>query len=310
MDTYGVQKKQITVHSEDRDITKWPHPAQFEIDLPVDHKNVVSIRLMDIELPRLSIFLNANQNVKFRVELQGTVYYGQITEGSYTPTALAAELAGQLNACTQTTAFRVVYNEVSAQLIFTNSVVFSLSYMVGEDYSNCATAFYDNYSKWGLGDYLGFEKAEYTAVFGDVPLYWQSTVLTGVFSITAPRPLNVAGDTQIYMELATYNNIDELQPYTERSSDLYYGKHGGKHNSSFAKIPVRDRSSIRDYLSNIFFSVPPLERLQKLRFKFRYHDGRSVEFNDINFNFTLELTTLRNEMQKNILVNRTNYSLT
>ena len=156
---------------------------------------------------------------------------------------------------------------------------------------------------------MGFDKRVYEATLGDVPLYWRNTTLSGVYSVTPPHPVDVAGDGQIYMELATYNNIDELMPYTAFSTDLYFGKSGGKHNSSFAKIPVRHRSSRENYLSNIFFSVPPLERLQKLRFKFRYHDGRPVEFNDVNFNFTLELTTLRNEMPKNLMVNKTNYTL-
>lgn len=309
MDSYGVQKKLVTVHTEDRDITKYATPAQFEIELPVDHKNVVSLRLNDIELPRLDVFLAANQNTKFRVDLGGATYYGAITEGSYTPTQLANELTGQLNACTATAGFLVLYNEVSKKLVFSNTALFAFSFLVGEDYPGCAAVFFDQYAKWGLGNYLGFDKAVYTAVLGDVPLYWRSTTLFGVYSVTAPHPVDVEGDGQIYLEVATYNNIDELMPYTENSSDLYYGKYGGKHNSSFAKIPVRKRSSRENYLSNIFFSVPPLERLQKLRFKFRYHDGRPVEFHDVNFNFTLEITTLRNEMPKNMLVNRTNYTL-
>ena len=294
MESYGVQKKLITIHTEDRDITKYASPGQFEIDLPVDNKNVVSIRLDEIELPSLYVFMDVNQNTKFRVALGVGMYYGRITEGTYTPAQLANELTGQLNACTETAGFEVLYNEVSKKLIFTNTALFGFTFLEGEVYPGCAFVFFDNYSKWGLGNYLGFDKAVYEATLGDVPLYWRSTTLTAVYSVTAPHPVNVAGDGEIYMELATYNNIDELMPYTAYSSDLYYGKYGGKHNSSFAKIPVQARSNRQDFLTNIFFSVPPLERLQKLRFKFRYHDGRPVEFNNVNFNFTIELTTLRN----------------
>lgn len=309
MESYGVQKKLITIHTEDRDITKYASPGQFEVDLPVDHKNVVSIRLNDIELPPLYVFMDVNQNTKFRVALGDCMYYGIISEGKYTPNQLANELTGQLNACTETSGFQVLYNPVSNKLIFTNTALFGFTFLEGEEYPGCAFVFFDNYSKWGLGNYLGFDKEVYEATLGDVPLYWRNQTLKAVYSITAPHPVDVLGDGQIYLELATYNNIDELMPYTAYSSDLYYGKYGGKHNSSFAKIPVRTRSSRENYLSNIFFSVPPLERLQKLRFKFRYHDGRPVEFNNINFNFTIELTTLRNEMPKNLMVNRTNYTL-
>ncbi|NBV25345.1 MAG: hypothetical protein EBS05_25960, partial [Proteobacteria bacterium] len=34
----------IAIHSEDRDVTKWPTATQFEVDLPVDYKNVVGTR--------------------------------------------------------------------------------------------------------------------------------------------------------------------------------------------------------------------------------------------------------------------------
>ena len=41
-----------------------------------------------------------------------------------------------------------------------------------------------------------------------------------------------------------------------------------------------------------------LERLQKLKFRFRYHDGRLVDFQDFPFNFTLEFNMLKNEIGK------------
>jgi hypothetical protein len=46
--------------------------------------------------------------------------------------------------------------------------------------------------------------------------------------------------------------------------------------------------SKKGFLFNTFCSEPPLERIQKLNFKFRYHDGRPVDFGTTNFSFTLE----------------------
>jgi hypothetical protein len=309
METYVVQKKIVTVHSEDRDITKWPTPTQFEIDLPIDYKNVVSMRLNEIELPvPLYLFSLGDQNVLLSVSVSGNLpVVVQIAEGNYTGPQMALELTGKMNAATSTL-FNVVYDQVARKLWFTNSVPFELRFDKGEAY-NTTTAYYDNYAKWGLGSYLGFEKKKYTSTLGDLALYPQSVNLTGVHRVGAPFILNVQGDTNIYMELATYNNIDELMPYTERSSDLYFAKQGGKHNSSFAKIPLRERSGREDYLANIFFSEPPLERIQKFRFKMRYHDGRPVHFHGLDFNFSVELTTLRNDPAKKFSVNRNNYAL-
>ena len=46
---------------------------------------------------------------------------------------------------------------------------------------------------------------------------------------------------------------------------------------------------------NISFYEPPIEKLYKLKFKFRYHDGRLVDFKCIPLTFTLEFNMLRDE---------------
>jgi hypothetical protein len=107
------------------------------------------------------------------------------------------------------------------------------------------------------------------------------------------------------MELDHFNSMDEIEPYTKRSSNMFNAKHGGKHNSSFAKIPLLATSNEKMYASkegflfNMFYSQPPLERIQKLNFKFRYHDGRPIDFGTTNFSFTIEFkldtTYIRNK---------------
>ena len=43
---------------------------------------------------------------------------------------------------------------------------------------------------------------------------------------------------------------------------------------------------------------PPIERIARLKFKFRFHDGRLVHFQNFPFDFTIELNCLRNEIEK------------
>ena len=310
METFVVQKKIIAIHSEDRDVTKWPTATQFEVDLAIDYKNVVSMRLNEIELPvPLYVFSEDDQNTKLSVSVAGAASVTiAVASGNYTPTQMVKELTGKLNQATSST-FTVVYDEVSRNIIFTNPLPFELLFKTAGIYNTCTQAYFDNYTKWGLGSYLGFDKENYVAKLGNVNIFSQNLTFSSVYYVAAPNLVDLNGDTTIYMELATYNNIDELLPYAERSSDLYYGKYGGKHNSSFAKIPMQPRSSREDYLSNIFFSDPPLERIQKLRFKMRYHDGRPVHFHGLDYNFSIEVTTLRNDAKKNFLVNRNNYAL-
>ena len=48
---YIYYKKYVSIHSEDRDILKNPNPAEFEIELPEDLLNVVSLRLVSWSFP-------------------------------------------------------------------------------------------------------------------------------------------------------------------------------------------------------------------------------------------------------------------
>jgi hypothetical protein len=64
MQSFVVDKKMLSVHSEDRDITKWPTSTLFEVEIPIEYKNVVSLRLSDIELPAsYYVFTAKNQNI-------------------------------------------------------------------------------------------------------------------------------------------------------------------------------------------------------------------------------------------------------
>ena len=95
--------------------------------------------------------------------------------------------------------------------------------------------------------------------------------------------------------------MDELQPYSTFSTRPIEAKYGGKHNAAFAKIPLFPTTITRCF-DNYYFSDPPIERIQKLKFKFRYHDGRMIQLHNQDFNFTLEMNYLRNELTKRMHV--------
>ena len=87
--TFTLDRKILTVHSYDRDIKKWPHANEFEIDLPEDVTNIQSIRLVQISFPSNQyVFSNEYQNTKMTYTDTLTTLVHQITisEGSYTPT--------------------------------------------------------------------------------------------------------------------------------------------------------------------------------------------------------------------------------
>ena len=293
-------KQQLSVHSEDRDIKKWPQSNTFEVDLPVDYRNVAMMRLNDIDLPAsFSVFSLENQNTKFSFIIAATTYIVEITSGTYTPTQMGLELTGQMNAA-YNNAFLIVYNEISQTFLFSGTDPFALDFTA----SLYDGTYYNNYAAWGLGYNLGFQKKKYISNYSTVEFYWNSTSYTNKNIITSTNTIDLLGDSVVYMEVFQFNSMDEIMPYTERSNHMFGAKQGGKHNSAFAKIPIGNRYAYEcnfymdrhNLVTNIFRSEPPLERIQKLKFKFRFHDGRLVDFGNREFSFTLELTLARTDI--------------
>ena len=104
------------------------------------------------------------------------------------------------------------------------------------------------------------------------------------------------------------DSMDEIEPYSERSNACFNNDYAGKVKCAFAKIPVQCTpysqvfDSTRAYIANISHYNPPLERVRKLQFKFRYHDGRLVDFKCLPFSFTMEFNMLRDEQLRDMIV--------
>jgi len=322
--TYNIDRKLITIHSEDRDINKWPEANHFEIRMPEPLQNVESIRLVEIMLPaNYYTFSNRNQNTKFWLTCNGFTNEVVISDGFYSnPEELAAELAGSINDQPWGgPVFDVIYNSVTQKFWFTEStgVGFSLDFdrQSFYDISNChyftENVVFGNYTKWGLPYYLGFDKETYTAeqTIGAIVFNYNgiSAVQAGNFYVTAPFTLSILGESAIYMEIDKYNSMDEIMPYSFATNQLYNNDYSARVNSAFAKIPViaTPHSQFFDsrnaFLQNISHYHPPLEKIQKLKFKFRYHDGRLVDFNNTNFNFTIGFNLLQNEQLRDYTIN-------
>ena len=114
--TYLLDRKLVTIHSEDRDIKKYPYSNRFEIRLPQVMENVASMRLVECTLPvSYYTFSNEYQNTKISFSLlpldETLPYFSElnsippnqrhmtieIQEGFYCPQELAIEIQEKLN---------------------------------------------------------------------------------------------------------------------------------------------------------------------------------------------------------------------
>lgn len=288
----------LSIHTEDRDVSKWPNTNHFSVVLPVEYKNVACIKLEDIQLPFTHyVFTTAYGNTTLLVGTTSPTTTVTIAEGTYTPDQLATELSQTISRALYQTV-TVVYNPIQYKYIFTSTSAFSLSF----ETTNI------NHSNWGLGSHLGFKKQSYTSVFKtdnyDLPL---GNITVDQYRIMSESPCFIYGHSTIYMEIDQYNTMDEIEPYTYKSNLLVHSRHSGKHNSCFAKISAlpkniedNNQTGISSYgfIHNPFRSDPPLERVQKLIFKFRYHDGRLIDFGNVDFNFTLSFLLVHECIRK------------
>jgi hypothetical protein len=118
-------------------------------------------------------------------------------------------------------------------------------------------------------------------------------VNANVFVMEPPLKINFMGPAYCYMEINGMNCIDETSPYSVSEFTLKTNQTNGVVNSAFAKIAVPttpisqwfDRDSIP-----YKFYYPPAERMRKLKFKFRYHNGAAAEFGVFPFSFVIEFT--------------------
>jgi hypothetical protein len=121
---YMVIRKYVSIHSEDRDILKYPNSAEFEIELPQDYVNVLSIRLESWSFPsNYSTFSQLNKNITMSFQITyttppttpippndlDTVIYSAINtniqnsysitieQGYYTPQQMVTELTNKFN---------------------------------------------------------------------------------------------------------------------------------------------------------------------------------------------------------------------
>ena len=271
--TYVLDRKLVTIHSEDRDVCAWPHSSFFEITLPQQLTNVQSIRLIESNFPSVNnIFTNSNQNTKLTFSLTTSSPIGIFTiiidEGFYSPLQLANELTNKMNQAVSVispsyTGFVVIYNEVNQKIWFGNNIQeFTLNFDLKEAYYDTTTTAnpYENCrvlppnelsscmnTKWGLPYYAGFNRDSYESIIATNGLNYEykkatepdyNWLLPGGYYVTAPNVISIFGETVFYMDLFNYNDMDELMPYPRRTNATSNNSYGGRVDAAFAKIPI------------------------------------------------------------------------
>ena len=317
-----MTKRILTIHSEDRDINKWPNPSEFEVILPDSYTNVKEINLLNFT--NTNNFYNISEKLLNNyLQVNGNTYI--IPDGFYNPDQLAFALTQIL----ENEAIYVLYDKVKFKFLFLSEYSFNIDFesiihtdKICENKNQFINPqkIADQYSHWGIGYNLGFitkniiHSSSNSVIDSDVqPLNIVNIINTssninnvnGLPSdidnchfIYSDTTIDLNINNTIYMEIDKFNNADEIVPYQYRSNYLYCNDYNSKISSYFAKILLNSEntnnisvaSHTEDYITfGSFVCDNSIDRLMKLKFKFRYHNGTLVDFQNKNFNFTLQL---------------------
>ena len=325
---YFLQRKLLTIHANDRDKAYYKLPNQFEVKCPESYTNIESMKINEISFPskpnNFSSYLNNNT-----LSYDSTLI--TIPDGFYTQSQLANTLQTFMGSD-----FHVKYIIPENKFIFMSINDFSIHTNISDSScnNNNFTKVYPKFDgrlkyaksknlyKFNLLYHLGFDLGENESISSIkdtsnninkmIDYYTNSTSgLVVKYYIKATSCERFIDEQPIYMELKKYSVFDELNPFPVNSSNLYNNHNNGSINTAILKIPPKNTpiySEAFDENNAILYFDPPLERISNFAFKFRYHDGRLIDIENQDLNFTLEINQLRNDINNKRYVN-TNSSL-
>lgn len=277
---YRKVKRTLLVDSRDRNPLQTQ--SNYTVTLPKVYESVYSVTLRSAEIPHSwYAFSSAAGNTSMVVTVSGTPATITIPDGNYTGTTLASALQTALVAAYGGGSFAVSYSTATNKLTITKSSgTFTLSF-ANQTQLRAGLPVTPTSSWWGLGYFMGFNKADYTSI---------GSVLTSEFAVQT-NPFNY-----ILMELDFINKEDECAVDNRMS---------GRVDSVFAKIPTQPSSSgdtiyFREWCCPLNKSVmyPPMSQLRTLNIKFRFHDGTLVNFNNADHSLTLEFELLESNFDE------------
>ena len=328
LQNFTLDRKLLSIDTNDRDKTRWPNPNEFEVSLPQTYSNVESIRLLNIQIPNKLYNISEHlQNNKMIVQNGSDKLLITLDDGYYSNSHICDTIQNKVrlgfgSAWTPNNVFNVDFNNVSQKPHFTSaskdfSFIFfdpDISYNTSSN-SPCNNNVYDQHSNWGLGHNLGFDNKQWVESHAvhdtsnsDIFFYYNSNQLvptSAVGAIIPPKQIELNQNQFIYLEIDKYNTSDEIKPFI---NDRLNNTNTGLVNSYFAKIPIKyntyNGNSINqslttkdDFIDSLSYYQPPIEKISKLKIKFRYHNGLPVDLGNFNISLTLEFNQIRNEMK-------------
>jgi hypothetical protein len=319
LQNFTLDRKILSIDTNDRDKSRWPHANEFEVSTPQVYNNVESLRLINVQIPNQLYNISENlQNNKLIISNGSNQQLITIDDGYYSNQELCNALQNQVrkNFATIGVDFYVFLNNVSQKPhIMSENKDFSLVFLddsiTYSSSTNCVSKVYEQHSNWGLGSILGFDDKNYVssttqsdANSSELYFYHNNTqtLASAAGVIVPPNKLNLGFNQFVYLEIDKYNTSDEIKPFINNRLN---NTNTGLVNSYFAKIPIRFNSNgvnqslscKEDFIDSLSYYQPTIEKISKFKIKLRYHNGILADLGNYNISLTLEINQIRNEMK-------------
>ena len=347
---FMIERKLVSIHSNDRDYSKYPNSNQFHIKLGSQFDNVQSVRLVDYQFPKkMYVFSDNYCNTKFDIyyEADGkpiigasshdfskedakiikeglsinltTVKFKKLTvvipEGNYTLPQLNAILNNKI----PTTILTCDYSDIENKLYFQSAddKKFFFDFKNQPSYDNVNSGvkltIFNQHINWGAGYHLGFSKNYIFSKISTAVIQYQKDnsvsaseqIAQNKIYIISENPLLIESDPVIYLDIDKLNQMDEIIPYSERTTSRYNDNSSYKNNGAFAKINMSNAAYAYNpsKIKDVFYSDTPIKSLDRLEIKVRHHDGRLVDFRNKEYSMVLEINCLRDKYDNGKRVN-------
>jgi hypothetical protein len=255
----------INIDSRFRNKKIFPNPGNYTYFFNDPFKNISYIRLSSIELPNMYYSFNIKYlNTFFSILFEDNIFTVTIPDGNYTSDVMInkiQEILSNINSSNSTN-FSISWDNINYKISFYNSAPFSLKF------SNDSNILHN------LGYYLGFrysddnylsDNQETKYLDGALLYYWTSNTF-----------LDVTKDEYLFLKINDYGII-----YNDfRDKRL------------LAKIIMFDTQYIVDNGSNFLTKMYKFKQpvnISKLDIELISPLGYTIDMNDIDFSFTLEI---------------------
>jgi hypothetical protein len=251
-----IKTDTIVIDSRDRDTIIYTSNSNYQIDLDEEYKNILSVELVSIDIPKTQYLINITNNLLY-FNTDGQDYIATVPIGNYTIDELLVALKSSMDTISGST-FTLSKSSL------TNKITISIST------STFDLQFVDKTNQ--IGKLLGFII---------------TSNLEDLSTITSPNQYNLNGPTYIILHINEFENL-----FGKKSS---VKKAFAKIPLDATHTEYKYFKNTQDYHVIKDFS-PPLAKLAQLNIRFLNYEGEEYDFGGLEHSMILKIRRLNQSL--------------